>query len=191
MRRIALTSRALGFAAAIFAVVTLVSVSQANAAGATSALTVNTEQLFLQSKVGQSVRTQIQTMAQKIQAEGRTSQASLQQEANKLTQQRSTLTQEQFQQKVQDLQKREADLQSRMQKKGSELQNGGEVARNQVEAALRPIFTDLMTKHGADIIIDTSVVVASKDGLDVTQEAMTALNARLSTVTVTPVAAKP
>ncbi|MDE1174558.1 MAG: OmpH family outer membrane protein [Parvibaculaceae bacterium] len=187
----ALTSRAFGFAAAMFAVVSLVSVSQANAAGATSILTVNTEQLFLQSKVGQSVRSQIQTMAQKIQAEGRSSQASLQDEANKLTQQRSTMAQEQFQQKVQDLQKREADLQARMQKKGSELQNGGEVARNQVETALRPIFTDLMTKHGADIIIDTSVIVASKDGLDVTQEAMTALNARLSTVTVTPTAAKP
>ena len=190
MKRIAFNSRALGFAAAMFAVATLTSVSQASAAGATSILTVNTEQLFLQSKVGQSVRSQIQTMAQKIQAEGRAGQASLQQEANKLSQERSSLQQDQvdaFQKKVQSLQKREADLQAKMQKKGADLQNGGEAARNQVEAALRPIFDELMTKHGADIVIDTSVVVAAKEGIDVTAEAMTALNTRLSTITVKPV----
>ncbi|MGB3809533.1 MAG: OmpH family outer membrane protein [Parvibaculum sp.] len=148
---------------------------------------VNSEQLFGQSKVGQNVRTQIQALAKKLQAEGKKSEDALKAEAKKLSEQRALLSEADFGKKVQAFEQKQQDLQRTMQEKGQELQLGSNKARGEIEAAIRPIFADVMKKHGANILLDQSVVLAGGVDLDVTAEVLKALDAKLTTVDVKPV----
>jgi Skp family chaperone for outer membrane proteins len=180
-------SRALaGLAVASF--VSGASMTAASAAAPTAIIViVNSEQLFAQSKVGQSVRTQIQALAKKLQAEGKSKEEALKDEAKKLGEQRALLSEADFGKKVQAFEQKQQDTQRAMQQKSQELQLGSNKARGEIEAAIRPIFADIMKAHGANILLDQSVVLAGGVDLDVTAEVLKALDAKLTTVTVKPV----
>ncbi len=183
-------SRALaGLAVASF--VTGASLTAASAAEPAAIIViVNSEQLFAQSKVGQSVRTQIQAQAKKLQAESKKANDDLKAEAKKLGEQRALLSEADFAKKVQAFEQKQQTLQQKMQKKSQELQLGSNKARGEVEAAIRPIFADVMKEHGATILLDQSVVLAGGVDLDVTAEVLKALDAKITSVTVAPVSGK-
>ena len=175
------------------AVASLVSVASMTAATAgTPAIVVivNSEQLFAQSKVGISVRAQIQEQATKLKAESDKAETSLRAEAKKLGEQRGLLKEEDFAKKVQAFQVKEESTQRSLQAKSQALQLGANVARSQVEAAVRPIFADILKSHGANILLDQSVVLAGGVDLDVTAEVVKALDAKITTVKVSPQSAK-
>ncbi len=175
---------------ALLAVASLVSAATVSTAGAANPaviLIVNTEQIFSQAKVGISVRDQIQGMAKKLQAEDKKGQEAIEAEAKKLTEQRALLSQEDFKKKFEALQKKDEAHQRKMRQKGQELQLGANKARAEIEAAIRPIFQNIMEKNGATILLDQSVVLAGGVDLDVTAEVLKQLDAKLATVTVKPV----
>lgn len=172
-----------------FAVASFISVAAMTAATAGTPATVvivNSEQLFAQSKVGVSVRTQIQAQAAKLKAESAKAEASLRDEAKKLGEQRGLLKEEDFAKKVQAFQAKEESTQHSLQEKGQALQLGANAARTQVEAAVRPIFADVLKAHGANLLLDQSVVLAGGVDLDVTAEVIKALDAKITTLKVTP-----
>lgn len=176
------------FALLAFALlVSAATVSTAGAANPAVILIVNTEQIFSQAKVGISIRDQIQGMAKKLQAEDKRGQEAIEAEAKKLTEQRALLSQEDFKKKIEELQKKDEAHQRKMRQKGQELQLGANKARAEVEAAIRPIFQNIMEKNGATILLDQSVVLAGGVDLDVTAEVLKQLDAKLATVTVKPV----
>lgn len=148
---------------------------------------VNSEQLFAQSKVGQSIRTQIQSLAKKLQAEGKSKDEALKAEAKKLGEQRALLSEADFGKKVQAFEQKQQDTQRALQQKSQALQAGATKARGEIENAIRPIFADVMKAHGANILLDQSVVLAGGVDLDVTAEVLKALDAKLTTVTVKPI----
>lgn len=150
-------------------------------------LIVNTEQLFAQSKVGQSIRKQAQAQAEALQAENQKKSKEMEAEAKKLGDQRALLSQSEFQKKVEALQKKDRQLQKTMQEKSQAFQLGTQQARAKVQAALRPIFVDIMKERGGTVLLDQSVVLAGGVDLDVTQEALKRLNEKLSDVKVEPV----
>ena len=164
-----------------------VAVGSALAAGPAVILIVNTESVFAQSKVGQSIRTQFQEQAKKLQAESAKTETTLQADAKKLSDERALLSQEDLQKKFQALQKREMDHQQSMQEKGQALQLGVQQANAKVEAALRPIFTEVMKEKGATVLFDQSVIVAGGSDLDISAEVLKRLNEKLTTVEVKPV----
>ncbi len=151
-------------------------------------LIVNTQQIFAQSKVGVSIRTQLQDQAKKLQAEDKKGQAAVQAEAKALSDQRSLLSPEDFKKKVQALEEKENDRQAKMRAKGEALQLGVNKARQEVEAAIRPIFADVMKKNGATLLLDQSVVLAGGVDLDITDDVLKQLDEKLKTVVVKPVA---
>jgi Skp family chaperone for outer membrane proteins len=173
-----------GLALASF--VSVASISVAAAGTPAVILIVNSDQLFTQSKVGQNVREQIQTLSKKLQSESAKAENSLKAEAKKLGEQRALLKEEDFAKKVQAFQKKEQDTQQRLQAKGQALQLGANVARNKVEEAIRPIFADVLKAHDANILLDQSTVLAGGVDLDVTAEIVKALDAKLTSVKVTP-----
>ncbi|MCE9651420.1 MAG: OmpH family outer membrane protein [Parvibaculum sp.] len=174
-----------GLAVASFVAGASVTAAQAAAPNAIIVI-VNSEQLFAQSKVGQSVRTQIQALAKKLQAEGKTKEDALKAEAKKLGEQRALLSEADFGKKVQAFEQKQQDVQQSMQKKGQALQVASNKARGQIETAIRPIFADIMKAHGANILLDQSVVLAGGVDLDVTAEVLKALDAKITTVSVKP-----
>ncbi|MDP1627948.1 OmpH family outer membrane protein [Parvibaculum sp.] len=148
---------------------------------------VDTEAVFSQSKVGQSVRSQFEDQAKKLQAEGKKTDDALQADAKKLSDERALLSQEDLQKKFQALQKREAEFQQSMQRKGQALQLGLQRANAKVEAALRPIFAEVLREKGGTVLFDQSVVLAGGADLDISAEVLKRLNERLATVEVKPV----
>lgn len=161
--------------------------AQALAAGPAVILIVNTESVFAQSKVGQSIRTQFQEQAKKLQAEGAKTETAIQADAKKLSDERALLSQEDLQKKFQALQQREMEFQQSMQEKGQALQLGVQQANAKVEAALRPIFAEVMKEKGGTVLFDQSVVLAGGSDLDISAEVLKRLNEKLTTIEVKPV----
>lgn len=180
-----IAARALsGLALASF--VSMASISVAAAGTPAVILIVNSDQLFSQSKVGQNVREQIQTLSKKLQSDSVKAENNLKEEAKKLGEQRALLKEEDFAKKVQAFQKKEQETQQSLQARGQALQLGANVARNKVEEAIRPIFADILKTHNANILLDQSTVLAGGVDLDVTAEIVKALDAKLTAVKVTP-----
>jgi Skp family chaperone for outer membrane proteins len=145
---------------------------------------VNSDQIFSQSKVGQNVRSQIQSLAKKLQAESQKSEEALKIEAKNLSEQRRLLSESDFGKKVQSFEEKQQNFQRTMQQRSQELQLGSNKARGEIEAVVRPIFADVMTAHGANILLDQSVVLAGGVDFNVTTEVLQALDAKLTSVTV-------
>ena len=59
----------------------------------------------------------------------------------------------------------------------------------QINARLGPVYSQVMTARGANLALDISATLASASALDVTTDVLTALNAALPSVSVTPTAA--
>ncbi len=176
-------------ALAFVSIATAATVPAASAANPAVILIVNTQQIFNESKVGQSIRAQLQDQAKKLQAEDKKGSEALQAEAKKLSDQRSILSADDFKKKVAALEKKEADRQEKMRAKGDALQLGVNKARTDVEAAIRPIFAEVMKKNGATLLLDQSVVLAGGVDLDVTAEVLKALDAKITKIDVKPISA--
>ncbi len=179
--------RTLGAVALLSLTAAPLTAGSAFAAGPAVILIVNTEAVFAQSKVGQSIRTQFQEQAKKLQAEGAKTETALQADAKKLSDERALLSPEDLQKKFQALQKREVEFQQSMQEKGQALQLGVQQANAKVEAALRPIFSDVMKERGGTVLFDQSVIVAGGPDLDISAEVLKRLNEKLTTIEVKPV----
>jgi len=172
---------------AVASFVSVASLSVASAATPASILIINSDQLFAQSKVGQNVREQMQTLSKKLQSDSTKAEESLKDEAAKLREQRALLKDDEFAKKVQAFQAKEQATQQKFQERGQALQVGANVARDQIEQTIRPIFAAILKAHGANILLDQSTVLAGGVDLDVTAEAIKALDAKMTKLVVKPV----
>lgn len=158
----------------------------AQAVGPAVILVVDTQGVFAQSKAGQSIRSQYEEQAKKLMAEGKKTDDALQADAKKLSDERALLSQEDLQKRAQGLQKRNIEFQQSMQIKQQGLQLGVQRAEAQVEAALRPIFAEIMKEKGGTILLDQAVVLAGGSDLDISAEVLKRLNEKLAKVDVKP-----
>ncbi|MBX3503946.1 MAG: OmpH family outer membrane protein [Parvibaculum sp.] len=156
----------------------------AQAAGPAIILVVDTQGVFAQSKAGQSIRSQYEEQVKKIMADGKKTDDALQADAKKLQEERSLLSQEDLQKRVQSLQQRTGEFQQSIQIKQQGLQLGVQRAESQVEAALRPIFAEIMKEQKATLLLDQAVVLAGGADLDISAEVLKRLNEKLARVEV-------
>lgn len=156
----------------------------AQAAGPAVILVVDTQGVFAQSKAGQSIRSQYEEQVKKIMADGKKTDDALQADAKKLQEERSLLSQEDLQKRVQSLQQRTGEFQQSIQIKQQGLQLGVQRAESQVEAALRPIFAEIMKEQKATLLLDQAVVLAGGADLDISAEVLRRLNEKLARVEV-------
>jgi Skp family chaperone for outer membrane proteins len=161
-------------------------VAPAQAVGPAVILVVDTQGVFAQSKAGQSIRSQYEEQAKKLMAEGKKTDDALQADAKKLSDERALLSQEDLQKRAQGLQQRNIEFQQSMQIKQQGLQLGVQRAEAQVEAALRPIFAEIMKEKGGTILLDQAVVLAGGADLDISAEVLKRLNEKLAKVDVKP-----
>ena len=56
-----------------------------------------------------------------------------------------------------------------------------------MEAALRPIFAEVLKEKGGTVLFDQSVVLAGGADLDISAEVLKRLNERMSTIELKPV----
>lgn len=150
-------------------------------------LIVNMTTLFNASEVGQDSARQLRELTQALQAEDQAIRDAMTAEAETLRGQQGDLTEEGFAGKVGELARRQQLHLQEIGQRQRAIQLGQAQANAEIAAVIKPIFSELLVKHGAGLLIDQSNILAGGLDLNITSEAMALLNQRLPKLTVTPV----
>jgi Skp family chaperone for outer membrane proteins len=171
----------------------IASILPAMGAGAPSAppapqphIVVIDRQALLQfSKAGQDIGRQYTALTNSAKAEfaGRTK--ALQAEQAALQQQIAILSADAKAKKVADFEAKERALESDAQRRQTQIQYGMAQAQNAMAQALQPIVAQLVQERGANMVLDKTVVVyANSPAFDITKDAITRLDGKLTTIKV-------
>lgn len=93
--------------------------------------------------------------------------------------------------RVQQFQTRQTSVQQEIARLEQNIQSTNAHVVRQINTALDPIYTQVMTARNANLVLDTNARLASAPALDVTNEVLTTLNQRLPSVSVTPLPQQP
>src|SRR6476659_9619780 len=129
-------------------------------------------------QLGQPLQTEAQSIEQSATALQNQAAGPAKTQAQTALQNRYTALQTRQTQANQELQRLEQNIQSVR----------ANVAR-QINERLTPIYAQVMNAHGANLAVDFGATLAHAPALDVTNEVLTALNAALPNVSVTPLPA--
>ncbi|WP_204114267.1 OmpH family outer membrane protein [Shimia biformata] len=145
----------------------------------TPILTVNSEALFEQSAFGKRVSEEIEAAQSVLLAENRKIQAELTAEERELANKRPNMAPEDFRAVADAFDARVKQIRAEQDDKA--LQIGLKRDREQAVFinAARPILGQLMSEHGASVIVEQRSVLMSDSAIDVTRVAIERLNAEL------------
>ncbi|MBV8688433.1 MAG: OmpH family outer membrane protein [Alphaproteobacteria bacterium] len=189
------------FGAAIAALsLTLPGAAMAQRTPAATIVVVDTARIYSECNACRAASTQLQGMItsaqQRAQALGQplqTEAQSIETAANQLQNQpagpaRNT-AQTALQNRVNALQTRQNTANQELQRLEQNIQSTRANVARQISERMNPIINQVMTTHGANLAVDQDATLAHANGLDVTTEVLTALNAALPSVSVTPLPA--
>ncbi len=88
--------------------------------------------------------------------------------------------------RVQAFQQQQSTAQQETARLEQNIQSTQAHVLRQVNERLNPVITQVMTARGANVALDVNATLARSNALDVTNEVLTALNAALPSVSVTP-----
>lgn len=153
----------------------------------TTILIVDPSSLFTESLAGRDAARQIREQTQALRDEDMKIREGIEGQVTKLHEDKDSLSEEEWEAKALSLQQQ---MQVHVQTIGlrqQALQLGEAQARAEMSAVIKPIFAELLVKHGAGLLINQSSVIAGGMDLNITAEALALLNERLPKITVTPV----
>ena len=126
-----------------------------------------------------ALRTRAQTLTSQLQTEGKPLQDQF--EALKGKQPDAAL-----QGKITAFQTKERNAQQELQRSERELQSTAANVQQQIASRLITVVESIRARRGAQIAVAKDATLASDNAIDVTSEVLTALNAALPSVSVTP-----
>ena len=126
-----------------------------------------------------ALRTRAQTLTSQLQTEGKPLQDQF--EALKGKQPDAAL-----QGKITAFQTKERNAQQELQRSERELQSTAANVQQQIASRLITVVESIRARRGAQIAVAKDATLASDNAIDVTTEVLTALNAALPSVSVTP-----
>ncbi|HEX9965680.1 MAG TPA: OmpH family outer membrane protein [Allosphingosinicella sp.] len=91
-----------------------------------------------------------------------------------------------LQTRLQQFQQRQTAAQQEVARLEQNIQSTQANVLRQINARLNPIITQVMNARNANVALDVGATLARSNTIDVTNEVMTALNAALPSVSVTP-----
>ena len=146
---------------------------------------VNYAKIIETSKAGNSVRTQIQAKEKSLQADFEAKRKAFYTEGQALSKQESTATDKAaFVAKAKDFRTRADDADRDMQQKKADLAKSAEAASNDLQKNVIDIAKQIASEKKYNLILSTSQVVYADDSLDITDEVLKRLDAKLPTVTL-------
>ena len=151
----------------------------AREAGTPGIATLDQEALFLQSEFGQRVQRELEQDRDALAAENRRIEAELMEEERALTEKRGEIPPQEFADLAEAFDAKVQRIRERQDRKARRLQQSLDRARQRFLNEVGPVLTDLLRKRGAAILIDSNAVLISVEGIDLTDEAIAAIDARL------------
>ncbi|WP_435310803.1 OmpH family outer membrane protein [Primorskyibacter sedentarius] len=144
-------------------------------------LTVEADRLFNESLYGQRLTEEIEAAGSEISAENRQIEAALTAEEKSLTEQRANLPTAEFRKLADAFDEKVQSIRQEQDAKGRALAARTEDVRRDFLEAAQPVLGELMREAGAAVLIERRNVFLSADAIDVTDEAIERINARLGT----------
>lgn len=135
------------------------------------------------STVGKAYASRMQQLRSQAAAEISAQQSQLQTEEKALVAKRATLNQEQFAQQAQPLQAREQQLNQTADLRTRELQATAGSQIQRIGAVIEPLVRTAYESHHCSILINGDGVMAANSAMDLSEEVITALNSRMTTIT--------
>lgn len=147
---------------------------------------VDLQRILREASAVQVLQQQVGAAREAFQAEIRQREDDLRQQDTALAREKDTLPPDVYAQRRQALADQLAALQSDIQERRRQLDQAMNEGMRQVQTELLPILQQLTAERGADIMLAKTSIVLARPELEVTDEALARLNARLPTVTVLP-----
>ncbi|SDW43889.1 periplasmic chaperone for outer membrane proteins Skp [Ruegeria halocynthiae] len=145
----------------------------------TDVLTISSDRLFADSAFGQRVFREIEAESALLAEENERIVAQLSQEEKDLTEKRATLSAEEFRPMAEAFDEKVQSHRDGQRAKLDALARLGEQARDQFFEMAQPVLIELLRDYGASIVIERANVVLSSDASDITQAAITRIDAAI------------
>jgi Skp family chaperone for outer membrane proteins len=151
-------------------------------------LTINLDQLFVQTLYGQRIRADIDLQAKALETENRKFAEELQAEERGLTERRPTMDPADFRIEADAFDAKVQAVRQGQDEKEQALQTSLSRGRDEFLSAVQVVLAELMISRGAVVIIDRRNIVMQADLIDITEAAIAAIDQRLGDgTTATPV----
>jgi len=144
---------------------------------------VDIDQILAESAIGKAANTRLQKLQTDVQAEVTAEQTSLVNDAKTFQAQRATLAQDAADKKDADLQVRNNALQRKVQQRQAELQATQQKAADRILSEIDPVEAQVYQQRNCSVLLTRQSVIAANPAMDITPVVITALNARISTLT--------
>ena len=145
---------------------------------------LDTQKVMEKSKAVQSIQEQIGQRRSEYQNQLSQKEQQLREENKKLEQQRSVLSAEAYQKKKKQLEKRIQNIQGDVQSQKKGLQKVYNRAMNEVKKELVEIVGNIAEERGIDLVVNKSAILLVRRQMEITGDALDALNSKLKTVNV-------
>ncbi|MDC0433544.1 OmpH family outer membrane protein [Pelagibacteraceae bacterium] len=106
----------------------------------------------------------------------------IQEEEKKIIQQKKILSPEDYKKKVTELRKKVSDLQKKRSKLLNTVANQRSKARSELLKNLNPVVKEYMVEKNIRMVLDKKGVILADEKLDITNDIITKLNARIKTL---------
>ncbi len=143
---------------------------------------VDIQRLLRDSKAAKDIRAQLEKRRSAYQEEISEQEKELRAADDELARQRAILSTDAFQQKRTELQQRIAEVQRNVETRRQQLDKAFGEAMREIQVALVQIVEEMATQGGIDIVFAKSQVVLVRNQLDITDETLNRLDARLPSV---------
>ena len=141
--------------------------------------TLDQEALFLRSAFGQRLQRDLETQRDALAAENRRIEAGLIAEEQALTEKRKTLAPGEFGPLAQDFDRKVESIRSEQDAKARALQQRLDRERQLFLSQVGPVLAEILRTRGALVLIDSAAVLIAAAGVDITEQAIAAIDARL------------
>ena len=143
-------------------------------------LLIDQDRLFSGSVFGQAVGGVIDRVGRDLSAQNREIEDVLTQEEQRLTELRSSLSIDDFRLRAAEFDARVVEIRSEQDAKNRALGAYAEAARQRFLEIMGPILIDLVQRSGAEVLMDRRAVIFARDDIDITDEAIAAIDAALA-----------
>jgi Skp family chaperone for outer membrane proteins len=141
--------------------------------------TLDQEALFLRSAFGQRLQRDLETQRDALAAENRRIETGLIAEEQALTEKRKTLAPGEFTPLAQDFDRKVESIRSEQDAKARALQQRLDRERQLFLSQVGPVLAEILRTRGALVLIDSAAVLIAAAGVDITDQAIAAIDARL------------
>lgn len=146
---------------------------------------IDTNRILRESKAGLSLKTQLEDRQAKFRDEFAKIETELRGAEQELERQRSVLSPDAFEDKRQAFERRYSDAQRKADRSRRQLDDAFQTALKEIQAAMLSVTESIAQQMNLDLVLQRSQVIFISQDLDITEQVLSGLNAKLPSIKLT------